>query len=356
MNYPLIRHGGDLENAVRGYGGNADEWLDLSTGISPWHYPIPNFDNVIWRKLPPPLARLLTAASEYYCCDLSHIIATPGTQLAIRLIPTLVEPKQTVAIPLIGYQEHANSWKMAGHRVIRYQNVEQLVSLINQAKVDNAVVINPNNPTTELISPNTLVALANKLRGILITDEAFSDLDPSTSICMTLPNNKGNIVILKSIGKFFGLAGGRIGFAIGTHPIVNTLGQLCSPWSLSGPSVEIATKALSDTDWQVKQIKRITKYAKQQRLIISLLTSKKPVFRMSDQGLFFTIFSRNKPITTLHKYLAEQKIWTRLGDPLKVKDSDQARLELNWLRLSLAGDQIGILSNAIESITHNNYR
>lgn len=360
MTNQRIRHGGDIDNAVNLYGGDAREWLDLSTGISPWQYPIPQIDNAIWRRLPATQTALLNAASQYYNCNSSDIIATPGSQLAIRLIPTLIKSKQTIAVPLIGYQEHANSWSMAGHSLIRYQSYNELTKLVNLKAIDSAVVINPNNPTAEVINPDKLMRLSDDLRGILLVDEAFADIDKSISTCNVTMSSSRNIVTLKSIGKFFGLAGARVGFVVSRHPIINKLEQLFSPWSISGPSQAIATAALSDTDWQFKQSKRLTEHAKIQRAAIESINSKSincestnhesVGFTLRDHGLFFTIFSDIETISTLHTQLAQQKIWSRQGDPFLNEDLLPSNVELNWLRLSLAGDDFATLSKALKSV------
>lgn len=344
-----VRHGGDLANAMALYGGATNEWLDLSTGISPWSYPIPAFDNHIWRELPAPHDDLMAAAASYYQCPPSEVTATPGSQLAIRLIPQLIDHKQTVAIPLIGYQEHASAWKMAGHTVLRYQNSDELFELTNSGAVNNAVVINPNNPTGELITSTLLKALSERLSGLLLIDEAFSDLDNSHSRSdMAI---ESNTVVLKSIGKFFGLAGARIGFTLGTHPVVEKLKQLLSPWSIAAPSIALATLALNDTQWQTMQRTRIKEHAQKQRVIVSEVAHSLPNSYYCDQSLFFSIFAENQAITSLHTQLAEQKIWARLGDSFV----DTNQCQLNWLRLSLAADQLDRLSRALQSANTNDY-
>ena len=355
-----VRHGGDLENAIRHYGGAAHEWLDLSTGISPWSYPIPEFEPSAWRTLPSPETHLIAAASAYYQCRVSDIAVTPGSQLAIRLIPQLLntqllntkllnpkllKQKRAVAIPLIGYQEHANSWQLADHKVIRYRNVEHLDSLLCDNQLSDVVVINPNNPTAERLSAAHLKKISSMLSGLLIVDEAFSDLDidhcqPSARMPL---HRGGNVIVLKSIGKFFGLAGARVGFAIGTHPIVGQLQTLLSPWSVAGPSMELATLALNDIKWQRSQIKRIKRHAKQQRLAMSVIKHNVPSCKILDQSLFFSIFDQNDRIVKLLDHLAREKIWARLGDPFV----DHHQQQLNWLRLSLAGDQLDRLSTAL---------
>lgn len=339
-----VRHGGDLQKAISLYGGDVDQWLDLSTGISPWSYPAPNFDASNWRDLPIDTKELLNVAAKYYRCDDTNIVATPGSQLAIRLIPRLVSDKQAVAVPTIGYQEHAASWQLAGHTIVRYKDRDQLLNLVDKKVVNSAVVINPNNPTCEAYSPEFLEKVAAGLNGLLLIDAAFSDLKID-AISIGKPMSH-NIVILKSIGKYFGLAGARVGFVIGLHPIVEKLNTLLSPWSLCGPSIKLATRALSDFEWQAKQANRINTNARRQRKILIKLEQILTRSRQQDQGLFFSIFGRDDELTELQTQLAGQCIWTRLGDSYGDHNQDTS----NWLRMSLAGDKLTRLSQAISLI------
>ncbi|MFT6098855.1 MAG: cobalamin biosynthetic protein CobC [Arenicella sp.] len=348
-----VRHGGDLENAITRYGGAVHEWLDLSTGISPWNYPIPQFESSTWRTLPSPETQLIAAASAYYRCLVCDIAVTPGSQLAIRLIPQLLntalgKKMHAVAIPLIGYQEHANSWQLANHKVIRYRNFDELDTLVSDNLVSDVVVINPNNPSAERLSAAGLEKISSMLSGLLIVDEAFSDLEVDYNQHSSLKplHHNDNVIVLKSIGKFFGLAGARVGFAVGTHPIVHQLQTLLSPWSVAGPSMEVATLALNDRQWQRSQIKRIKLHAEQQRLAMAVIKQNEPNCRIMDQSLFFSVFGENDRIVGLHEHLARMKIWARLGDPYVDPFVDHSE-QLNWLRLSLAGDQLDRLSAAL---------
>jgi cobalamin biosynthetic protein CobC len=259
-----------------------------------------------------------------------------------------------VAIPLIGYQEHANSWQLAGHKVIRYSNFDHLDGLLADntinSIVNSVVVINPNNPTAEQLPAARLKKISSMLSGLLIVDEAFSDLDLDHSQSSTARSSclNSNIIALKSIGKFFGLAGARVGFAIGAHPIVGQLQMLLSPWSIAGPSMDIAALALSDRQWHRSHITRIKLHAQQQRLAMAVIKQRSPNCRIVDQNLFFSLFDQHDRMVKLHHHLAQEKIWARLGDPFVDPLANQSQKQVNWLRLSLAGDQLERLSAALK--------
>lgn len=336
----MIRHGGDLSRAISIYGGDANDWLDLSTGISPWSYPICQFSPDTWRDLPPPIYELLETAASYYQCDTKDIIATPGSQLAIRLIPQFYKSPMRVALPVIGYQEHAHSWRQAGHRIHGYRNIAELEDLVLTQQIEHCVVINPNNPTAEFVSNDQLQTLSRKLSGLMIVDEAFSDL----ANAVLDYEEHGNIVRLKSLGKFFGLAGARIGFVISKHPILKQLNHLLEPWSLSAPSIELACQALDDSQWQHEQRARINHHAKLQRNLMSLVSACLEHARLVDQGLFFSVFAKHECIEELHNALAQKRVWSRLGDKYTSVHGGSE----NWLRLSLAGNRLADLANALD--------
>lgn len=333
------RHGGNIDDALKAYGGQAQDWLDLSTGISPWPYPANNIELDLWHKLPTAPENLITAASVYYNCEPSKISVSPGTQLAIRLLPSLLTQGQRVAVPSIGYQEHRYAWQRAGHKVVDYDCFDSLSSLTDNDAIDHAVVINPNNPSCELIDKNHLVTIAQKLVGVLIVDEAFADYDNAQSLVST--TQLDNILVLRSIGKYFGLAGARVGFVISNHPLARELNTLLQPWSINGAALAITEQALSDIQWQQQQTSRI----KQQNQSLLELIAKHFNFLCKNQGLFTTLFADAQTLSRLQHKLAQQTIWTRLGDPCQGQ---------NWLRLSLPGDHFQRLSDTLDCINLQN--
>lgn len=325
-----VRHGGNLNEAMDQYGGEAQAWLDLSTGISPWAYSIPDIPEAVWQNLPNLSHTLLGAAADYYQCSHDQITVTPGSQLAIRLLPTLVASNQSVAIPKIGYQEHQYAWQNAGHRVVLYESIDELSSLCLSKTVQNAVVINPNNPTGEITATNTLHSIASMISGMLLVDEAFMDLSAENSVIRDSLTT--NTLVLRSVGKFFGLAGARLGFLIGQHPLNIALRRLFTPWSLNGPGQYVVELALKDRQWQTQQKRRINSQAAKVEQSIKTMISELngSSLELVTTGLFNTVFGNKAVVENLHKQFAQKKIWTRIGDAEKNK---------NWIRVSLPCDQ-----------------
>lgn len=345
-----LPHGGNIETARKIYGGSRNDWLDLSTGISPWHYPIPTLADGLWHELPGSAENLLKNAAHYYGCAQDMITVSPGSQLGIRLLPRLIKPRQSVAIPQLGYQEHRLSWQLAQHRIITYQDQTELAALIQNKQVDNAVIINPNNPTGEQIPPLTLLAMAENIAGIVVVDEAFADLSPHSSLLgsslleSSLARKAGgdNIIVLRSIGKFFGLAGARVGFVVSSNPLVKKLQQLVSPWPINAASQYIAELALADIKWQEAQRDRVQQQADIIDHTLANWITQFSNVRLQCQGLFSTLFGPTSTIQSLHHELAERRVWTRLGEPHK-----------HWLRLSLPGDHLDTLAKALCAINEN---
>lgn len=228
-----LEHGGDIGAARRRYPQAPEPWIDLSTGINPVPYAIPVLFSESWSRLPTKeqeQALLAAAARRYGLRDLSTIVAAPGTQALIQLLPRLV-PKSRVVVLGPTYEEHAHCWTRQGHEVS------------DDGEADVTIVVNPNNPTGRLLSPDTL----RQTRGLLIVDEAFIDLFPSeASLAGDLPPNT---IVLRSFGKTYGLAGARLGFAIAEKKIADRIRGELGPWAVSGPALDIGRFALGDDAW-----------------------------------------------------------------------------------------------------------
>lgn len=242
-----LEHGGRLDAAARIYGGSVDEWLDLSTGINPVAYPVPEIPETMWARLPDSGAehRLLDAAREYYGVpDHLSIVPANGTQALIQLMPNIIQARN-VAIVSPTYGEHAHVWLHAGAHVKQVGELE--------GGHDCLVVVNPNNPTAKVRDHASLLRAAG-LNQWVIVDEAFADPTPEVSIVGQMPDNG---IVLKSVGKFFGLAGLRLGFAVCNRDIAGQLQALIGPWSVSGPALHVGQAALRDRVWTDKTAARL---------------------------------------------------------------------------------------------------
>ncbi|WP_316225763.1 threonine-phosphate decarboxylase CobD [Bradyrhizobium sp. SZCCHNS3052] len=251
-----ILHGGDLAAISRRYPDAPQPWIDLSTGINPIPYPVPAIPAESWARLPGKYendALRAAAAARHGVAEPDMIVAAPGTQALLQILPRL-RPPATVAVLAPTYEEHALCWRRCGHRVSLVDDLDAL------AGADVAVVVNPNNPTGRLLPRDALVSIAAGLRrrdGLLIVDEAFIDLYPAdASLAADLPPAT---IVLRSFGKVYGLAGVRLGFAIGSVDIVRQLRDALGPWAVSGPALAIGTTALADENWLHQTRARLAK-------------------------------------------------------------------------------------------------
>ena len=241
-------HGGSLERARALFPDAPEPFLDLSTGINPHAYPFSPPPATAWTRLPEPgrLEELKQAAAGAYRAPLArNVVAAPGTQI---LLPSVMGLVARGRARILGptYAEHARAAALVGHKVEEVSSVEQLYGS------DLAVVVNPNNPDGRIVAKAELLLLADDLRGrggLLVVDEAFMDVGPGLeSLCGEV--EAGGFVVLRSFGKFFGLAGVRLGFAVASRGIAAGLESLLGPWAVSGPALAMGIEALADRSWQ----------------------------------------------------------------------------------------------------------
>jgi cobalamin biosynthetic protein CobC len=249
-----VLHGGDLDAARAAFPGAPEPWLDLSTGINPVAYPLPPLPDAAWARLPGrgALATLEeTARIAYGGAPEVRVVAAPGSQALIQLLPRLVTPSR-VAVLHPTYGEHAPAWAAADHSVVKVSDPTA------SADADVVVITQPNNPDGRVLPPDMLMGLERRAGdavragrdALLVVDEAFADVMPGVSHVGQL-GSAGRAVVLRSFGKFFGLAGIRLGFALTTDTeLADRLRALLGPWSVSGPAIAVGTAALADLSWQ----------------------------------------------------------------------------------------------------------
>ena len=224
-------HGGGIDGARAVYGGERADWLDLSTGINPVPYPIPPMPKDAWTALPDAGSqdRLIAAARAFWNVpDDAQILAAPGASALIARIPAL-GCTDRVAIPGPTYNEHAAAFRASGWTVETEGNAPV------------RVLVHPNNPDGKLWEA---AAFGDELT---IIDESFCDICPDRSLVHLA--GRENVIILKSFGKFWGLAGLRLGFAIGADATMSCLQDMLGPWAVSGPGLHVGALALEDRDW-----------------------------------------------------------------------------------------------------------
>ncbi|CBL44398.1 Cobalamin biosynthesis protein, aminopropanol attachment [gamma proteobacterium HdN1] len=311
MNAPQssLLHGGRLRAAAAHYQIPLENWLDLSTAINANPWPVPeNLPAAIWQRLPETEDGLEIAARAYY--GKPNVLPIPGSQAAIELLPRLLAAKRAW-VPAVGYQEHAFCWQKLGYPLTRYHTLPSPMLLQSD---DVVVLINPNNPTGSAYAPEQIYSLAltlERIGGWLIVDEAFMDSTPAHSVLM-LPNCNA-LIVLRSFGKFFGLAGLRLGFCVAKPALLDSLNAELGPWAVNHPARWIAKQALQDYDWHAETRIQLRNHCEQTVNALRYLLSHAwpEISVVGIHPLFITLKASDDSDQILYEQLAKQAILVR---------------------------------------------
>jgi cobalamin biosynthesis protein CobC len=313
---PALLHGGNLSAARQLFPGAPEPFIDLSTGINPHSYPLPQLPPGLFARLPEPCdASRLTAiaARAYGAPSPDCIVAAPGTQMLLAPVAALVAPG-TAAVLGPTYGEFRRAAALAGHEVVEVHDVSEL------READLAVVVNPNNPDGRVFAKRALLELldARRRRGLLVIDEAFMDVGPNgASLCGEVAD--GGIVVLRSFGKFFGLAGVRLGFAIARPEIAARLAATLGPWAVSGPAIAIGAKALTDAAWIFAMRERLERDARRLDEVLGKagmeIVGGTSLFRLVRRATADRLFHRLGCAGILVRRFPEHPAWLRFGMP-----------------------------------------
>ena len=320
----MLEHGGKLRAAAQRYGIALEDWLDLSTGIAPWPWPLADIPASAWQRLPEDDDGLEQAARDYYGCD--SLLPLPGSQAAIQALPRLRAPGR-VGVLAPCYAEHAAAWKQHGHELLELAEAEVEPYLDS---LDVLLVVNPNNPTGRVFEPAELLAWHARLQrrgGWLLVDEAFMDCTPQSSLAAC--SNRPGLIVLRSLGKFFGLAGARLGFAFAEPALLRGLAELLGPWAVSGPTRWVARHALAD---HARQGERRAALEQAGARLAALLKT----HRLLTQGTALFQWLAYPRAGELHEHLARRGILVRLFDSPPSLRFGLPADEAGWQRLDQA--------------------
>lgn len=319
----MLEHGGRLRQAARRYGIPLAEWVDLSTGINPQAYPVPPLAPAVWQRLPETDDGLEAAAAAYYGSP--HLLPVAGSQAAIQALPACFSPGRVLTLAPT-YAEHPHAWR--AHEV-RAVSAEGIAAALGEA--DILLLVQPNNPDAQRFPRDQLLAWHAELAargGCLIVDEAFIDADPADSL-VPLAGRPG-LVVLRSVGKFFGLAGARVGFVFAEPAVLDVLAERLGPWAVSGPARQVTAAALADTVWQAEARRCL---ARDSRRLASLLDE------MGLAGGGGTALFQWRPTPhapAVHDALAAKGILTRLFEAPAGLRFGLPASESEWARLAAA--------------------
>jgi cobalamin biosynthetic protein CobC len=247
----LLGHGGRLGAARTAYPAAPTPWLDLSTGINPRPYPVPVLGSETWSRLPDPQTlRALeqAAAAAFGVDDPERVVAAGGSETLIRLLPRLL-PARRIAIALRTYGGHAEAWRAVGAELVP----------ADVPAVDLRVIVNPDNPDGRALSSDQIAGLTDSP---LLVDEAFVEADPHRSVASVAgaPGHQ-RLIVLRSFGKFYGLAGLRLGFLVAEPALAARVRQAIGDWPVSGPAIAAGLAAYADPTWADETRRRLVEDA-----------------------------------------------------------------------------------------------
>ena len=314
-----IQHGGGLAAASALYGGRIEDWLDLSTGINPCPPDLPEIPMRAWHRLPDQEREMASrqTAQRFYRSGHRLPLPVPGTQSVIQLLPRLVPSGARVAVMSPTYGEYGRAFALAGLAVDAISDLNEISSAHGLV-----VVVNPNNPDGRLHTPSELRALATDLAnrgGVLVVDEAFGDMLPEQSLA---GDDSANLIVFRSFGKFFGLAGIRLGFVIAADEVAAQFSEWLGPWAVSGPALVLAEHLMSsDTSLIAQQIRS-------RALALQEILSEAGFTVSGGTELFQLV--EDARVGELYRHLCRRLILTRKFD-----------YRPDWLRFGLAPDEAG---------------
>ena len=322
----LRHHGGNINAARLRFPEAPEPWIDLSTGINPYPWPVAAIPAEAWTRLPDPAAVEAAARIAYGAGPRTEVVAAPGTQALLQWLPRVVAARR-VGILGFTYGEHEQCWRTAGADVTTVDTPEELTGF------DVGVVVNPNNPDGRIVPPDVLAPIADRLarRGrSLIVDEAFMDLlGPSHSLVPLMPRD--GTIVLRSFGKMYGLAGLRLGFALTSPGVAASLRAALGPWAVSGPAIEIGRLALADTRWLSESVRRLGSAADRLDRLLRCagftIAGGTRLFRMAEHAAAAAWFERLAQAGILTRPFLARPHWLRFGLP---------GAPLEWERLEAA--------------------
>ncbi|MDF0542126.1 aminotransferase class I/II-fold pyridoxal phosphate-dependent enzyme [Sphingobium sp. H39-3-25] len=306
---PWTFHGGRVEDARVRYGGA--RWLDLSTGINPHAWPTESLLPVDWRALPDEnaLKAMEEAAADYFGLSPRHLCAVPGTEIGLRLLGQLLPGPAAHVAPC--YRTHGEMFAQ---------------SMVTDASgigdhLGTLILANPNNPDGREIAPDRLIARIDAPQTAghwLIVDEAFTDTSPDISLASAVDNDR-RLVICRSFGKFFGLAGVRLGFILGPESLIAQLRATLGAWPISAAAIAIGHAAYGDRSWIAAMRERL--HADAAALDAVLLRhglspiGACPLFRLIETPDAMALFDRLARRAILTRPFDSHPRWLRLGLP-----------------------------------------
>ncbi|MCK5256078.1 MAG: aminotransferase class I/II-fold pyridoxal phosphate-dependent enzyme, partial [Deltaproteobacteria bacterium] len=259
-------HGGNIAEISRKYNLKAETIIDFSSNINPLGYPgalqniLRKEENCIATYPDSDSTELRKEIAKRIDSDLRTILVGNGSTELIYLIPRVIKPKcALISAPTFSEYEKSLLPIKCELRLFPLKekdnfkvHIDTVTSLL--PKIDILYLCNPNNPTGKVVCRKDLIFLLKKLKNkkiMLILDEAFIELTEENSLVDIAPCSN-NLFILRSLTKFFGLPGLRIGYGIGAGKLMDELEKFRQPWPVNIFAQAAGTRLIQDKEFKKK--------------------------------------------------------------------------------------------------------
>lgn len=263
--------------------------LNLATGINPWPWPMPDIPDHCYTELPYEQSGLREQAARYYKVKPENIVISAGSQPLIQLLPTLFSASR-VLLPRVAYEEHAFRWSRAGHSLRYFSDYseEGVLAQIAEEGIDHIVLVSPNNPDATVVTKPVLRCWLNALpaHGCMILDQAYADALTESDASGLI--EQGRLLILRSVGKFWGLPGLRLGAMLADREWTARISLELGPWPICGVAQYVGERLFADSDWQAQTRRKLALAAERQSALLEGLLRGR--YKSVHRQVLFTTF------------------------------------------------------------------
>ncbi len=269
----LDGHGGNIKKVSDLYGVDPGEILDFSASINPLGYPdsvraaiLDRFDEVL-NYPDSECSDLRSTIAAKYACNEANILVGNGSNELFYLVPRTLKPGSGIILQPT-FSEFQDALSSADVRVTDVMNEDDDFPLFNlhdsqlkDCRDEIIIFCNPNNPTGQLIQREEIVRFveANSDRFVVI-DEAFMDFVEEEERYSVLPDahTLKNLIVVRSLTKFYGFPGLRLGFLVASTPVMNKLWKFKEPWTVNSLAQVAGSTALGDDAFALKTMEFVS--------------------------------------------------------------------------------------------------
>ena len=168
-------------------------------------------------------------------------------------------------------------------------------------------VCSPGNPTARSIPHADVVQLCNRVGCMVVLDEAYVDFSEQGSACKLLDQHS-NLIVLQTMSKAFGLAGIRLGMALGAENLIQILNNVKAPYSVNKLTESVARSAFNNLDSFVAKVEKIES---QKKIVMDALKQMPFVKKVHPSDTNFILFSVPGYAHQVYKRIADEGIVIR---------------------------------------------